>query len=60
MVDIRQWHPVPLLFDLTHDSSLLTIDAAPGTRSYAATAYYAPNVGWPNLTVLTEALVKRL
>lgn len=41
-------------------SNLITIDPASGTRSYAGTAYYQPNVNRPNLTVLTEAQVNKI
>ena len=37
-----------------------TIDASSSTRSYAATAYFAPNIGRPNLTVLTDAQVNKI
>jgi choline dehydrogenase len=40
--------------------NLETIDAASSTRSYAATAYYAPNINRPNLAVLTEAQVNKI
>lgn len=40
--------------------NLQTIDAASSTRSYAATAYFAPNINRPNLTVLTEAQVNNI
>jgi choline dehydrogenase len=40
--------------------NLETIDDSSSTRSYAATAYYAPNVNRPNLTVLTEAQVNKI
>ncbi|KAH8819688.1 GMC oxidoreductase [Xylogone sp. PMI_703] len=36
-------------------TNLVTLDAASGTRSYSATAYFAPNVGRSNLTILTQA-----
>jgi choline dehydrogenase-like flavoprotein len=39
---------------------LITVDPASGTRSYAGTAYYQPNVSRPNLTVLTEAQVNKI
>jgi choline dehydrogenase-like flavoprotein len=40
--------------------NLSTIDASSSTRSYAATAYFAPNIGRPNLTVLTDAQVNKI
>jgi hypothetical protein len=43
-------------------SSLAAIDRTlnPGTRSYAATGYLKPNLGRPNLKVLTKALVSKI
>ena len=41
-------------------SNLITVDPASGTRSYAATAYYQPNVNRSNLTILTEAQVTKI
>jgi choline dehydrogenase len=41
-------------------SNLITVDPASGTRSYAGTAYYQPNINRPNLTVLTEAQVNKI
>ncbi|KAG9237169.1 hypothetical protein BJ875DRAFT_481595 [Amylocarpus encephaloides] len=41
-------------------SNASTIDPATKTRSYSASAYYAPASGRPNLTVWTGATVKRL
>ncbi len=43
-------------------SSLGAVDrtGAPGTRSYAASGYLKPNLGRPNLKVLTEALVSNV
>ena len=40
--------------------NLSTVDASSSTRSYAATAYFGPNIGRPNLTVLTEAQVNKI
>lgn len=42
--------------------NLSTIDRSTGsgTRSYAASGYFAPNAGRPNLLVLTEALVNKV
>ncbi|KAF3929267.1 hypothetical protein AA313_de0206609 [Arthrobotrys entomopaga] len=40
-------------------TNLLNLDITSHTRSYAATAYYAPNAGRPNLKVFTGSLVKR-
>ncbi|KAI5117292.1 hypothetical protein M0805_006814 [Coniferiporia weirii] len=37
-----------------------TIDANSYTRSYAATAYFVPNAGLPNLKVLCDSLVHRI
>ena len=39
---------------------MITVDPASGTRSYAATAYYQPNVNRSNLTILTEAQVNKI
>ncbi|KAF2096158.1 aryl-alcohol dehydrogenase [Rhizodiscina lignyota] len=43
-------------------SSLAAIDRSdkPGTRSYAATGYLQPNLGRPNLKVLTEAYATKI
>ena len=43
-------------------SSLGAVDRTgnAGTRSYAATGYLKPNLGRPNLKVLTSALVSRI
>ncbi|KAK6361334.1 hypothetical protein TWF730_005068 [Orbilia blumenaviensis] len=41
-------------------TNLLNLDLSSHTRSYAATAYYAPNSGRPNLSVFTGALVKKI
>lgn len=43
-------------------SSLGAIDRTenPGTRSYAATGYLKPNLGRPNLKVLTQALASKI
>lgn len=39
---------------------MITVDAASGTRSYAGNAYYQPNAGRPNLTVLVQAQVAKI
>jgi len=41
-------------------SNLITVDPASGTRSYAGTAYYQPNINRQNLVVLTEAQVNKI
>ncbi|KAF3902575.1 hypothetical protein ABW21_db0207473 [Orbilia brochopaga] len=41
-------------------TNLLNLDLSSHTRSYAATDYYAPNAGRPNLHVFTGALVKKI
>ncbi|KAJ5183507.1 alcohol oxidase [Penicillium capsulatum] len=43
-------------------SSLISVDrdTAPGTRSYAASAYLTPSLGRPNLKVLVEATVSNV
>jgi choline dehydrogenase len=41
-------------------SNLISVDPASSTRSYAGTAYYRPNAGRPNLTVLTQAQVSKI
>ena len=43
-------------------SSLATVNRTddPGRRSYSATGYLRPNLGRPNLKVLTDALVTRI
>ncbi|KAI9741782.1 MAG: hypothetical protein M1834_000168 [Cirrosporium novae-zelandiae] len=43
-------------------SSLGTVDRIenPGTRSYAATGFLKPNLGRPNLKILTEALATKV
>lgn len=43
-------------------SSLAAVDRVgnPGTRSYSATGYLKPNLGRPNLKVLTEALASKV
>lgn len=38
----------------------VTVNPEDGKRSYAASAYYAPNATRPNLVILTEALVKEV
>lgn len=40
--------------------NLVAYDPATATRSFAATAYYAPNAERPNLQVLTDALVNKV
>lgn len=40
--------------------NLVAYDPATATRSFAATAYYAPNAERPNLKVLTDALVNKV
>ncbi|KAF3921918.1 hypothetical protein ABW20_dc0101561 [Dactylellina cionopaga] len=41
-------------------TNLLNLDLSSHTRSYAATGYYAPNAGRPNLHVFTGSLVKKV
>ncbi|KAK6536835.1 hypothetical protein TWF281_001045 [Arthrobotrys megalospora] len=41
-------------------TNLLNLDLSGHTRSYAATAYYAPNAGRPNLHLFTGSLVKKV
>lgn len=41
-------------------SSIAFIDPKTATRSYSATAYYAPNASRPNLTLISDALVTRI
>ncbi|KAI1490483.1 putative choline dehydrogenase [Biscogniauxia mediterranea] len=41
-------------------TNMSTVDPESSTRSYAASAYYAPVSARPNLFVLTEALVKNV
>ncbi|KAH9211706.1 hypothetical protein DL95DRAFT_411858 [Leptodontidium sp. 2 PMI_412] len=41
-------------------TNLSTIDPADSTRSYSATAFFAPNTGRTNLTVLTSATVNKI
>ncbi|KAF3275528.1 hypothetical protein TWF970_006700 [Orbilia oligospora] len=41
-------------------TNLLNLDLSSHTRSYAATAYYAPNAARPNLSLFTGSLVKKV
>ncbi|KAF2021990.1 GMC oxidoreductase [Aaosphaeria arxii CBS 175.79] len=41
-------------------NQLVTVDPKTVRRSYAARAYYEPNAGRPNLSLLTEALVEKI
>ncbi|KAJ6261046.1 Dehydrogenase citC [Drechslerella dactyloides] len=41
-------------------TNLINLDLSSHTRSYAATGYYAPNAGRPNLHVFTGSLVKKV
>ncbi|KAK6351431.1 hypothetical protein TWF718_004591 [Orbilia javanica] len=41
-------------------TNLLNLDLSSHTRSYAATAYYAPNAARPNLSIFTGSLVKKV
>ncbi|KAK6503369.1 hypothetical protein TWF481_008389 [Arthrobotrys musiformis] len=41
-------------------TNLLNLDLSSHTRSYAATAYYAPNAARPNLSLFTGSLVKKI
>jgi choline dehydrogenase len=41
-------------------SSIAFIDPKTATRSYSATAYYAPNATRPNLTLISDALVTKV
>ncbi|KAL7947650.1 hypothetical protein V8C42DRAFT_352204 [Trichoderma barbatum] len=54
MADPREGHSI------TAHQQPLTMDPSTGMRSYAATAYYAPNAARPNLSVLTGAAVSKI
>ncbi|EPS36375.1 hypothetical protein H072_10091 [Dactylellina haptotyla CBS 200.50] len=41
-------------------TNLLNLDLSTHTRSYAATGYYAPNAGRPNLHLFTGSLVRKV
>ena len=60
MEDTGQFYSQSLTHSDRCSSNLITVDPASGTRSYAGTAYYQPNVSRPNFTVLTEAQVNKI